>query len=126
VTFWRRSQPATEGVSRDRPLGRGADPGRQLVTTCWILRGIRTQLGLIETYEWRIDDAIVALTIDGQILRQRPGPADDPAVVVTASRVVWESSFVALDPAMESPLAEMWEPYLPIVLSNLKRLIEDA
>jgi uncharacterized protein YndB with AHSA1/START domain len=42
------------------------------------------------------------------------------------ARVVWESSFVALDPAMESGLAEMWEPYLPIVLSNLRRLIEDA
>jgi len=40
------------------------------------------------------------------------------------ARVVWESSFVALDPAMESQLAQMWEPYLPLVLANLKMLVE--
>jgi prepilin-type processing-associated H-X9-DG protein len=40
------------------------------------------------------------------------------------TRVVWESSFVAIDPAMADQLAEMWEPFLPIVLSNLKRLVE--
>jgi carbon monoxide dehydrogenase subunit G len=40
------------------------------------------------------------------------------------ARVVWESSFVALDPAMESQLAQMWEPYLPLVLANLKKLVE--
>jgi len=40
------------------------------------------------------------------------------------ARVVWESSFVALDPAMAAQLAEMWEPYLPIVLANLKQLVE--
>ncbi len=37
-----------------------------------------------ESYEWRIGDKIVALTIEGQTLNQHPGPADDPAVVVTA------------------------------------------
>jgi uncharacterized protein YndB with AHSA1/START domain len=41
------------------------------------------------------------------------------------SRVVWESSFVALDPAMSTELAGMWEPYLPAVLANLKQLVED-
>jgi uncharacterized protein YndB with AHSA1/START domain len=41
------------------------------------------------------------------------------------ARVIWESSFVAIDSAMESQLAEMWEPYLPIVLSSLKQLVED-
>jgi uncharacterized protein YndB with AHSA1/START domain len=40
------------------------------------------------------------------------------------ARVVWESSFVALDPAMAAQLAEMWEPYLPMVLANLKKLVE--
>jgi len=40
------------------------------------------------------------------------------------ARVVWESSFVALDPAMAAQLAEMWEPYLPMVLANLKQLVE--
>jgi carbon monoxide dehydrogenase subunit G len=38
--------------------------------------------------------------------------------------VVWESSFVALDPATEDTLAGMWEPYLPMVLGNLKAVVE--
>jgi uncharacterized protein YndB with AHSA1/START domain len=42
------------------------------------------------------------------------------------ARVVWQSGFVALDPAMESQLAQMWEPYLPLVLANLKKLVEEA
>jgi mxaD protein len=41
------------------------------------------------------------------------------------SRVVWESSFEPLDPAMAIQLAEMWEPYLPMTLDNLRRLVED-
>ena len=40
------------------------------------------------------------------------------------SRVVWESSFTPLDPAMADQLATMWEPYLPLVLANLKSLVE--
>ena len=40
------------------------------------------------------------------------------------ARVVWESSFVALDPATEPQLAQMWEPYLPLVLANLKKTVE--
>ena len=47
-------------------------------------------------------------------------PANDRA------RVVWESSFQPLDPAMEHQLSEMWEPYLPTILANLRRLIEEA
>jgi carbon monoxide dehydrogenase subunit G len=42
------------------------------------------------------------------------------------SHVVWESSFEPLDPAMEAQLAEMWEPYLPMTLANLKRVVEDS
>jgi carbon monoxide dehydrogenase subunit G len=40
------------------------------------------------------------------------------------ARVVWESSFTALDPAMEAELARMWEPFLPVVLANLKGIVE--
>jgi uncharacterized protein YndB with AHSA1/START domain len=40
------------------------------------------------------------------------------------ARVVWESSFVAVDPAMTEQVAQMWEPFLPIVLANLKQLVE--
>jgi carbon monoxide dehydrogenase subunit G len=42
------------------------------------------------------------------------------------ARVVWQSSFVALDPAMESQLAQLWEPYLPQILANLKKVVEDG
>lgn len=41
-------------------------------------------LEFAESYEWRIGDRVVALTIEGQTLHQEPGPAKDPAVVVTA------------------------------------------
>ena len=40
------------------------------------------------------------------------------------ARVVWESSFRALDPSKEVELAEIWEPYLPMVLANLKATVE--
>lgn len=40
------------------------------------------------------------------------------------SRVMWESNFEPLDPTMSAQLAEMWEPYLPMTLANLKRLVE--
>lgn len=42
------------------------------------------------------------------------------------SRVMWESSFEPLDPAMTAQLAEMWEPYVPMTLANLKRVVEDS
>jgi DNA-binding HxlR family transcriptional regulator len=59
------------------------DPVRQVYDhdLSWV---VPPQLGLTETYEWRIGDTVIALTIDGQTLHQEPGPADDPAVVVTA------------------------------------------
>jgi carbon monoxide dehydrogenase subunit G len=40
------------------------------------------------------------------------------------ARVVWESSFRALNPSEESELAEMWEPYLPMVLAKLKSVVD--
>ena len=45
-------------------------------------------------------------------------------VVAAGARVVWESSFVPLDPATGEDIARMWEPFLPLVLDNLKTVIE--
>jgi Polyketide cyclase / dehydrase and lipid transport len=45
-------------------------------------------------------------------------PAGDGA------RIVWESSFVVLDPAAEAEFARQWAGMLRTVLSNLKALIE--
>jgi carbon monoxide dehydrogenase subunit G len=42
----------------------------------------------------------------------------------TGAQVVWESSFTAADPAMADQLAQRWEPYLPMVLNNLKTVVE--
>jgi hypothetical protein len=38
--------------------------------------------------------------------------------------VVWESSFAPLDPAMAEQLAQLWQPFLPMVLANLKSTVE--
>jgi len=40
------------------------------------------------------------------------------------SRVVWDSSFVPLDPAAGDEIARMWEPFLPLVLDNLRNVVE--
>jgi hypothetical protein len=40
------------------------------------------------------------------------------------SRVVWDSSFVPLDPATADDIARGWEPFLPVVLDNLKNVVE--
>ena len=40
------------------------------------------------------------------------------------ARVVWDSSFIPLDPAAGDEVARMWEPFLPLVLDNLKNLVE--
>jgi carbon monoxide dehydrogenase subunit G len=40
------------------------------------------------------------------------------------ARVVWESSLVPADPATVDQVGQMWEPYLPVILGNLKRLVE--
>jgi carbon monoxide dehydrogenase subunit G len=66
------------------------------------------------------------------VIKGAPLPVTDNTGTFTVqasngrARVVWESSFQPLDPAMEHQLSEMWEPYLPITLANLKRLIEDS
>jgi carbon monoxide dehydrogenase subunit G len=40
------------------------------------------------------------------------------------ARIVWESSFEALDPAAEAEVSRLWAGMLPVVLGNLKTLIE--
>jgi len=40
------------------------------------------------------------------------------------ARIVWESSLVALDPAAEAEVSRLWAGMLPVVLGNLKTLIE--
>ena len=59
------------------------DPQRQRHDhdVSWV---VPAELGLDESYEWRIGGRVVTLSFDGQALHQRPGPAADPAVVVTA------------------------------------------
>lgn len=41
------------------------------------------------------------------------------------ARVVWRSSFTPLDPAAGAQLAALWEPFLPMVLANLKKLVQE-
>jgi carbon monoxide dehydrogenase subunit G len=40
------------------------------------------------------------------------------------TRIVWESSFTALDPAADAEVRRLWAGMLPVVLGNLKTLIE--
>ena len=42
------------------------------------------------------------------------------------TRIVWESSFEALDPTAEDELSRMWAGILPIVLANLRTVIEQG
>ena len=37
---------------------------------------------------------------------------------------MWESSFRALDPAAEAEVSRLWAGMLPVVLGNLKTIIE--
>jgi uncharacterized protein YndB with AHSA1/START domain len=70
------------------------------------------------SYRYRIDGAPLPVreNIGSFAVRQGNGNA----------RVVWESSFEPLDPAMSGQLAQMWQPYLPMVLGNLKSLVENS
>jgi hypothetical protein len=42
------------------------------------------------------------------------------------SVVVWESSFEPLDPGSDDELIQMWQRALPLVLGNLKQLVEQS
>jgi protein-tyrosine phosphatase len=68
------------------------------------------------SYRYRIDDAPLPVTDNIGSFAVRPGDGH--------TRVVWESSFQPLDPAMTEQLAQIWQPYLPTALGNLKNLIE--
>jgi carbon monoxide dehydrogenase subunit G len=46
--------------------------------------------------------------------------------VAGGARIVWESSFTALDPAAEDDLGRLWQGMLPTVLGNLKTLVEQG
>jgi carbon monoxide dehydrogenase subunit G len=46
--------------------------------------------------------------------------------LASGARIVWESSFVALDPAAEAELSRLWRGMLPAVLGNLKSLVEQG
>lgn len=41
------------------------------------------------------------------------------------ARVVWDSTLVPADPGLADQVTAMWEPYLPVILDNLKRLVEE-
>ncbi|MGH3371191.1 MAG: SRPBCC family protein [Nocardioidaceae bacterium] len=65
-------------------------------------------------------------TIDGglPVADNRGRLAVEPAG--NGARIVWESSFVALDPATEAEVSRLWAGMLPTVLGNLKTLIEQS
>jgi DNA-binding HxlR family transcriptional regulator len=48
--------------------------------------GIPDGLELSETYQWDVDGTVTTMRIEGTTLTQTPGPADDPAVVITTTR----------------------------------------
>ena len=63
-------------------------------------------------------------TIDGglPVADNRGRFAVEPAG--NGARIVWESSFVALDPAAEAEVSRLWAGMLPVVLGNLRTVIE--
>ena len=63
-------------------------------------------------------------TIDGglPVADNRGRFAVEPAG--NGARIVWESSFVVLDPAAEAVVSQLWAGMVPIVLGRLKTLIE--
>jgi carbon monoxide dehydrogenase subunit G len=67
------------------------------------------------SYRYIIDGGLPVADNHG---RFTVGPAGSGA------RIVWESSFVVLDPAAEAEVSRRWAGMLPTVLSNLKTLIE--
>lgn len=68
------------------------------------------------SFRYRIDGAPLPVTDNAGSFAVRPAKE--------ASLVTWESSFEPVDPAAAEQLSGMWEPFLPLVLANLKSLIE--
>lgn len=48
--------------------------------------GIPEGVELSETYQWDVDGTVTTMRIDGTTLTQTPGPAEDPAVIITTTR----------------------------------------
>jgi len=71
---------------------------------------------ITRSYGYRIDGAPLPVTnnVGSFAVQEADG----------STRVMWESSFEPLHPNTAEQLAQMWRPYLPMVLKNLKNLIE--
>jgi carbon monoxide dehydrogenase subunit G len=67
------------------------------------------------SYRYTIDGGLPVADNQGRFAVEPTG---------NGARIVWESSFVALDPAVEAEVSRLWAGMLPVVLGNLKTLIE--
>jgi hypothetical protein len=67
------------------------------------------------SYRYSIDGGLPVADNQGRIAVE-PTPR--------GATIVWESSFRALDPAAEAEVGRLWVGMLPVVLGNLKALIE--
>lgn len=82
---------------------------------------IPTELGLDETYEWRIDGRSILMTIDGQTLTQHPASPGRPILVVetdgefmrrwAAGEIDWEQGRASGAVTVEGP-DEAWDRML--------------
>lgn len=67
------------------------------------------------SYRYTIDGGLPVADNRGRLVVQPVG---------NGARIVWESSFVVLDPATEAEVSQLWAGMVPVVLGNLKALIE--
>jgi carbon monoxide dehydrogenase subunit G len=67
------------------------------------------------SYRYTIDGGLPVADNQGRFAVEPAG---------NGARIVWQSSFVALDPAAEAEVSRLWAGMLPVVLGNLKTLIE--
>jgi carbon monoxide dehydrogenase subunit G len=69
------------------------------------------------SYRYTIDGGLPVADNRGRLAVELAG---------NGARIVWESSFVVLDPAAEAEVSRLWAGVLPTVLGNLKALIEQS
>jgi carbon monoxide dehydrogenase subunit G len=67
------------------------------------------------SYRYTIDGGLPVADNHGRFVVQPAG---------SGARIVWESSFVVLDPAAEAEVSRLWAGMLPVVLGNLRAVIE--
>jgi carbon monoxide dehydrogenase subunit G len=67
------------------------------------------------SYRYTVDGGLPVADNRGRFLVEPAG---------NGARIVWESSFNALDPATEAEVSRRWAGMLPAVPGNLKTLIE--